>query len=404
MKRKIILPFNTWILRPLGLVIFSLFLMSCSGYQTVGPDTSVPDLILTTPKMVATSTAEQAKIPTSRSVPVQLSPTVVIFNSTGSLLFSDTHAIIMADIKSKSQVVLTKADSIYSQLAATENGYIYYLSDQGASRGILEVYRIKPGDKKPERITYDNYYDFDLTSCYSQEIVAYVSDQHETNGTYNIYISGFHNSIRPQKILSKTQRISGLSCSPDGKYVAFFISGSNGVLGDLYIVNIDGTNLSKLTQNNNISTYALSWSPDSQHIVVVTKIEKGDNLAIVNVFDKMIAEFKNTEVGLNIKAPLWAPDGSKILFEAFNAQETKLKVMDSDGSNEKILLDSAQDGGFFSYSAAWSPNSKFIACEIENADKMVNLYILELDSGIQEKLLTEDYISINSLSWVLPSP
>ncbi len=346
-------------------------------------------------------------IPTASPRPVQLSPTVATFNPSGSLLVLDgSDAIIMADIGSKSSVELTTATAIYAQPVMTKDGYVYYLSDQGASRGMLDVYRIKPSQKIPDRITYDRYFDFDLTSCYSQNIVAYTSDQHETNGTYNIDISGYDNSIRPRKILSKTQEITGLSCSPDGKYLAFFVPGDNGLSGDLYKVNIDGTNLSQLTQNNDSSTYSLSWSPDSQSIAFVIKAKKGDNLAVINVFDKTITELKNIETGLNIKAPIWSPDGTKVLFEAFNRQETKLKIINSDGTNEKVILDSTEDGGFFSYSAAWSPDSKYIAYAIRgnNRDKPMDLYILGLENGVQKQVLDEDFTAITSLSWVLLLP
>jgi len=392
---KIIFPFGKWILQTSSLILFFLFFVSCGRSQYKMPD-STPGLL--TP--VTTSTAQQTKIPVSSPLLVQLSPTAIAFDLSGTFLFSDMDGIVIADIKSKSQALLTTTKSIYAQPTETKNGYIYYLSDEGASQGMLDVYRIKPGQKIPDRITYDQYYDFYLTSCYSQDIVAYVSDQHEMNGTYNIFISGSNNSTKPKKVFSETQSITGLRCSPNGKFLAFFISNSYGISGNLYMINIDGTHLSQLTRDDNISTYSLSWSPDNQHIGVAIKAESGDKLAVVNVFDKTATELKKADAGFRIKAPVWSPDGKKILFEIFNRQETKLEVINFDGSNEKALVNSVQDGGFFTYSAVWSSSSEYIAYQIKNADKTVILYALELESGIQKNLFTENDNLITSLSWI----
>lgn len=386
-------------------VIFFLSLVSCEKSHDVKTNTAVSDPTSSAPKVTITSTL----VPTETSVyspsPIDLSPTASTFNPSGTLLFTNTDSIVMLDISSKSVNELTTAPGIYALPTATKNGYVYFLSDRGASRGILDVYRTKLGDKmSEERITSDNYSDSELTSCYNQNIVAFVSDQHEVNGTYNIYVSDTLKLFDLQKILSRNQWITDLSCSPDGKHLAFFLPGDNGVLGDLYVVDVEGTNLTQLTQDNSVSTYSLSWSPDSQHIAVSIKTGNGDNLSIVNILDKSVRQFTNSETGLNIKAPVWAPNGSRILFEAFDRNVTKLKVIDSDGNNEELLLSSAQDGGFFSYEAAWSPDSEYIAYGFRNPDKSVNLFISKLDNGIQEKLLPENYSSVSALSWNLSMP
>jgi len=402
--RKIIFPTNKPILKLCSLVVFLLLIVSCNKHQATETNTVMPDSTPTPPKEIATSISTQTIIPTNSPLLLQFSPTASIFDPLGTLLFTNTDAVTIVDISSKSQLGITSAPGIYTLPVATKNGYIYYLSDHGKSRGIMNVYRVKLGEKVPEPITFDNYFDYGLASCYSQNIVAYVSDQHEINGTYNIYISGFRNSIGSKKILSTTQRITGLSCAPDGKRLAFFMPGNNGILGDLYVANIDGTSLTQLVQKNNTLTYSLSWSPDSQYIVVAVKTGNGDSLTIVNILGKTIRELTNVEIGLNIKAPVWAPNGSKILFEVFDRNTTKLKVIDYDGHNEKLLLDSAQDGGFFSYSAVWSPDSEYIAYVLRGDNKTVNLYILSVVGGVQEELLPEDYTSITALSWISPTP
>jgi TolB protein len=66
-----------------------------------------------------------------------------------------------------------------------------------------------------------------------------------------------------------------LSRSPDG--VKFIFTRGDGSEADIYMMNIDGSNQTRITENNFRET-TLAWSPDSKSITFVS--ERDGNMEI----------------------------------------------------------------------------------------------------------------------------
>ncbi len=107
--------------------------------------------------------------------------------------------------------------------------------------------------------------------------------------------------------------------SPDGTRLVF--SGHDGGITDLFVVNADGTNLERLTNDKYADLQAV-WSPDGSVIAFATDRSRHTDLENLR-FDKLrIALYDlasgNIDVieqmtGLNIN-PQWAPDGRSIAY------------------------------------------------------------------------------------------
>src|SRR6476620_12784858 len=54
------------------------------------------------------------------------------------------------------------------------------------------------------------------------------------------------------------------SWSPDGTKIAF--TRSNGGLGDIYVMNADGSDQTNITNDPDTDDFAPAWSPDGAHI------------------------------------------------------------------------------------------------------------------------------------------
>ncbi|HYS00625.1 MAG TPA: BamA/TamA family outer membrane protein [Gemmatimonadales bacterium] len=110
------------------------------------------------------------------------------------------------------------------------------------------------------------------------------------------------------------------SWSPDGKRLVF--TGYDGGLSDLFVVNADGTNLHRLT-NDKYADLEPSWSPDGKTIAFVTdrspatdfEALKFGNLriALLHLDNGSIDILRNMDQGKNIN-PAWAPDGRSLAF------------------------------------------------------------------------------------------
>src|SRR5467141_809296 len=110
------------------------------------------------------------------------------------------------------------------------------------------------------------------------------------------------------------------SWSPDGRQLVF--TGFDGGLGDLYIINRDGTGLRRLTTDKYADLHP-AWSPDGKTIAFVTD-RGGDTdfehlrfanlrIALFHLDAGTIELLGHMEHGKNID-PAWAPDGRSLAF------------------------------------------------------------------------------------------
>ncbi len=110
------------------------------------------------------------------------------------------------------------------------------------------------------------------------------------------------------------------SWSPDGKRLVF--TGYDGGLSDLFIVNADGSNLHRLT-NDKYADLEPSWSPDGKTIAFVTDRSSATDFEALKFGSLRIALFhldngsidilRHMDQGKNIN-PAWAPDGRSLAF------------------------------------------------------------------------------------------
>jgi Tol biopolymer transport system component len=110
------------------------------------------------------------------------------------------------------------------------------------------------------------------------------------------------------------------SWSPDGKQLAF--TGYDGGISDLFVVNVDGSNFHRLT-NDKYADLQPSWAPDGKTIAFATDRGPATDFNLLKFGRMRIALFHldngtidildHMDQGKNID-PVWAPDGRSLAF------------------------------------------------------------------------------------------
>lgn len=175
--------------------------------------------------------------------------------------------------------------------------------------------------------------------------------------------------------------------SPDGSRIAFQ-SNRDGV-NEIYVMNEDGTNQTRITTMNRC--FAPQWSPDGTRIAFYTRIDYTNIIYTMNPDGSDLVQV--TDPALSGFHPYWSPDGSKI---AFLSQRTNpgIYTVNVDGSNPTLLIGTT-DFMYF----AWSPDGTCLAISKTSPPNYTfDLYLYDLSTSIITRL-TDSLDHHNSVDW-----
>ena len=227
--------------------------------------------------------------------------------------------------------------------------------------------------------------------------IAFMSTRSERNG--EIFVMNADGK-RVRRLTRHPQYDAVPAWSPDGQKITFVsfrdehrIEAGGIILGDIYVMNFDGTNPINLTQSVERPESVSSWSPDGKQIAFRSaKYFRGDNLfhSDIWVMDADGGNPRNlTDHHAQDSSPDWSPDGMQIAFHSdrnrdweFDVLEKNWEVflMNTDGANLINLTNHPAGDG----SPAWSPDGRQIAF-VSNRDRKdvddenVEIYVMNAD-------------------------
>lgn len=139
-----------------------------------------------------------------------------------------------------------------------------------------------------------------------------------------------------------SDNIGDVAWSPDDSKIAYYYSPPSGEKSLVFAdkTNTEVTRVANLADMNINNPY-LSWSPDSEWLIVIPRNAsyETNKIYLFNAYTRSFAEISDT--GNNLEAKFSA-DGSKIIYSTYSKDPASplravLSVMDSDGSNKKSL-------------------------------------------------------------------
>ena len=179
----------------------------------------------------------------------------------------------------------------------------------------------------------------------AQAQIAFSSNR---DGNHEIYVMDA-DGTNQRRLTNNPASDYSPSWSPDGKRMAF-VSRRDGHVhpidgwrtSEIYVMDADGNNQQRLTDNDFYDTHP-SWSPDGERIAFISR-RAGHFIGEFGLSSEiyvMDADGKNTRRLTNNRktdvSPSWSSDGKRIVFSSYRDGNAEIYVMDNDGGNQQKL-------------------------------------------------------------------
>lgn len=224
--------------------------------------------------------------------------------------------------------------------------------------GNYEVYTIDLESRKETNLTVNPALDYWSSWTPDGRYLLFYSKREGGEDIYRMDVSGEH----VVKLTDNSFKDYLPICSPDGTRIVF-LSDRDHKANVVYLMNSDGTNVRRLTENEDFEESA-SWSPDAKSLIFTRALREPEDSTYASNGELFLmdADGRN-ELRLTFRkgydsGGVFSPDGKRVAF--YGTDETgnfEIYLINADGSGiENLTRDPLED-----YSPSWSPDGKWIA-------------------------------------------
>jgi Tol biopolymer transport system component len=196
-------------------------------------------------------------------------------------------------------------------------------------------------------------------------------------------------------------RCEGAAWSPTGDWIAYVQwrpSAGFDNRSSIWIRSVDGRDVRRVTFAKAAFDSAPVWSPDGTRIIFSRDAKSASGNYVVNADGTGLRRLRgNHATGITS----WSPDGTRLagsrVYGRWNNKDLSV-VLNSDGSGERLLL---RGGG----SPVWSPDGRFLAFNPEYEDLSRGwVSIVRADGKGRRKLFSGNFTQPAHLDWLRRAP
>ncbi len=229
------------------------------------------------------------------------------------------------------------------------NGRIAFSSHRG---GQVDIYSMRPHGGGVRNLTNDAHPDFQPAWSPDGTTIAFVSLHVGSSHLNQLYTRDPHGGQRTRLTDLKAGNVLEPAWSPDGDRIAFYVSFGGAIDDEIYIVDADGSDLARIT-NNTRSDSNPAWSPDGTRLAFVRD-------GTISTMDPDGTDVQRlTPEGMLGFDPAWSPDGRRLAFigrSVSGDSSYDLFKIGADGTR-LVRLDQTERT---ESSPSWSPNGRRI--------------------------------------------
>ncbi|MCB0167289.1 MAG: PD40 domain-containing protein [Anaerolineae bacterium] len=292
----------------------------------------------------------------------------------------------------------------YAAAFPGQNGKFVVTIDTSGSWDLdtFELYVIteNASGKNLKRLTYNS--EFDFYPAWSTDGKKIAFSRRSQAGNYDIYVMDANG--KNQKNLTNTPTIDEVvpAWSPDGQKFAVS-SCPNGDFDfdaeeynclEIYVMDADGSNKMRLTDDNGQEDYGPTWSPDGQKIAFGTNRDGNREIYVMDADGNNETNLTNHPADDGFFAPYWSPNGEKIAFTTDRDGNWEIYVMNADGSNQTRLTNNDSSDSI----PVWSADGQKIAFKTNRDGGNWEIYVMDTVGGNQTRL-TNTELQVRILDW-----
>ncbi|HAV77465.1 MAG TPA: hypothetical protein DCX53_08930, partial [Anaerolineae bacterium] len=144
----------------------------------------------------------------------------------------------------------------------------------------------------------------------------------------------------PKLLYAGPNTIVSADWSPDGNTIAFAMAVDSPNAFEIFLMDVDGTNVRQITYGLQGIGGSLDWSPDGRYLLIYAGPAGDKDIFRINVDAKTAEQLTD---GGNNAACSYSPDGQWIAFNSLrNDDQADIFIMRADGSSMRQITDNPE--------------------------------------------------------------